>query len=101
MEQQIVVRIGNSAGDIETSYKRVQATQAARELGQRTLDAEIKRLRTGNGSTFYVLQQQQELSFLEIATDAAVNDYQKALAEYDRQLGVTLEKLNLLIDVPK
>lgn len=101
LEQEIVVRIGSAAGRIDTAYKRVEATRAARELGQRTLDAEIKRLRTGNGSTFYVLQQQEILSGLEISAAAAVNDYQKALAEYDRQMGITLEKLNLSIDVPK
>ena len=101
LEQSIVVRIGNAAGRIETAYKRVEATRAARELGQRTLDGEIKRLRTSNGNTFYVLQQQEILSGLEISADAAINDYQKALAEYDRQLGITLEKLNLSIDVPK
>ena len=101
LEQEIVVRIGNAAGRIESSYKRVQATRAARELGQRTLEAEIKRLRTGYGSTFYVLQQQEILTGLEFASDAAINDYQKALAEYDRQMGVTLERLNLSVDVPK
>ena len=101
LEQQIVVRIGNLAGEIESAFKRVEVTRMARELGQSMLAAEIKRLRTGNGSTFYVLRQQQELSFQEIAAAAAVADYQIALAEYDRQLGITLEKLNLSIDVPK
>src|ERR1019366_338772 len=55
LEQTIVVSIGNAAGRIETAYKRVIATREARELGQRTLDGEIKRLTTSNGSTFYVL----------------------------------------------
>lgn len=101
LEQDIVVRLGRTANEIATAYKRVEVTRAARELGQKTLDAEIKRLRTSNGSTFFVLQQQEILSGLEIAADAAVNDYQKALAEYDRQLGLTLERLNLSIVVPK
>jgi len=101
LEQDIVVRIGNAAGRIESAYKRVEATRSARVLGQRTLDAEIKRLRSEYGSTLYVLQQQEILTGLEIAAAAAVNDYQKALAEYDRQLGATLERLNLSIDVPK
>ncbi len=101
LEQEIVIRIGSTASQIETAHQRVEATRTARELGQRTLEAEIKRLRTGNGSTFYVLQEQEILSGLEISADAAVNDYQKALAEYDRQMGVTLEKLNLSVDVPK
>ncbi|MBI2515279.1 MAG: TolC family protein [Opitutae bacterium] len=101
LEQDIVVRVGNSAGQIETSRKRVEATRAARELGQQTLDAEVKRLRAGTGSTFFVLQQQELLSSLEISEARALADYNKAIAEYDRQLGTTLEKLNVSLSVPK
>jgi outer membrane protein TolC len=102
LEQSIVVSVGNAAGRIETAYKRVVATRTARELGQLTLEGEIKRLnKSSSGSTFNVLYQQEILTSLDFSADAAVNDYLKALAEYDRQLGVTLEKLNLSIDVSK
>jgi outer membrane protein len=101
IEQGIVVRVGNAAGQIETTQKRVQATRQARELAQATLDAEVKRLRAGQSSTFFVSQQQEILSGAEVREAFAQSDYAKALADYDRQLGVTLAKLNINIDPPK
>jgi outer membrane protein len=95
VEQSIVVQVGNAAGQIETTQKRIQANREARELAQATLDAEVKRLRVGQSSTFFVAQQQEILSIAEVREAAAHADYAKALAEYDRQLGVTLEKLNI------
>jgi outer membrane protein TolC len=101
VEQDIVVRVGNAAGQIETTQKRVQATRAARELAQITLDSEVKRLRAGASTTFFVAQQQEILSGAEVSEARAKSDYAKALADYDRQLGVTLEKLNISITPPK
>ena len=100
-EQNIVVSVGNAAANIETTRQRVDAARAARELGQATLDAEQKRLRAGTGNTFFVVQQQEILASLEVAELRAEADYRKALAEYDRQLGITLEKLNIAIAEPK
>jgi outer membrane protein TolC len=100
LEQQIVVLVGNSAGQIETTRKRVEAAKVARELGQQALDAELKRLRAGTGSTFFVLQQQEILTSLEVSELRAQSDYQKALADYDRQLGVTLEKQRISVTPP-
>ncbi|WP_438483225.1 TolC family protein [Oleiharenicola lentus] len=101
VEQDIVVRVGNAADQIVTTQKRIQATRQARDLAQNTLDAEVKRLRAGQSSTFFVLQQQEILSSLEVSASRAQSDYHKALADYDRQLGVTLEKLNITIETPK
>ncbi len=101
VEQNIVVLVGNAAGQIETAQKRIQATRQARELAQATLDAEVKRLRAGQSGTFFVAQQQEILSFAEVREAAAQSDYHKALADYDRQLGVTLEKLNVNLEPPK
>jgi outer membrane protein TolC len=101
VEQNIVVQVGNAAGQIETAQKRVQATRQARELAQTTLDSEVKRFRAGQSSTFFVSQQQEILTFAEVREAAAQSDYHKALADYDRQLGVTLEKLNISIEPPK
>jgi outer membrane protein TolC len=101
VEQDIVVRVGNAANDVETGQKRIQATRKARELAQATLDAEVKRLRAGQSNTFFVSQQQEILTFAEVSEAAAQSDYHKALAEYDRQLGLTLEKLNVNVTPPK
>ncbi|RXK56150.1 TolC family protein [Oleiharenicola lentus] len=101
VEQAIVVSVGNAAGQIETAQKRIQANRRAREHAQATLDAEVKRLRVGQSSTFFVAQQQELLSIAEVREAAAMSDYHKALAEYDRQLGLTLEKLNVTVEPPK
>lgn len=101
LEQAIVVAVGNTAANIETTRRRVDAARIARELGVQTLDAEQKRLRAGTGNTFFVVQQQELLALLEVAELRAEADYRKALAEYDRQLGITLEKLNISVAVPK
>ena len=101
VEQSIVVSVGNAAGQIEATQKRIQANRRARELAQATLDAEVKRLRVGQSSTFFVASQQESLSIAEVREAAALSDYAKALAEYDRQLGVTLEKLHVNVDPPR
>ncbi len=101
VEQNIVVAVGNSAANIGTAHARVEAARRARELGEQTLDAEEKRLRAGTGNTFFVVQQQELLAFVEIAELRAEADYRKAVAEYDRQIGITLEKLNISVAEPK
>ncbi len=101
VEQNIVVSVGNAASQIETVQQRVQVTRKARELAQATLDDEVKRLRAGQSSSFFVSTQQEILSVAEVLEALAQSDYQKAIADYDRQLGLTLEKLNVNVDPPK
>lgn len=100
-EQNIVVAVGNAAANIETTRKRVEAARTARQLSQQVLEDEQKRLRAGTSSTFFVLQQQEIVASLEISELRAESDYRRAVAEYDRQLGITLEKLNISVVAPK
>lgn len=95
LEQEIVVAVGNASSGIATAWQRVLATRASRELSERTLSAELKRLRAGTGSTFFVLQQQEILASEEEREARAVVAYRNAIAEYDRQLGRTLERFAL------
>ena len=90
LEQTIVVSLGNAAQQVESTRLRVAATREARARNESMLEAELKRLRAGTGSTFDVLYQQEQLSYAEINEAAAQSDHIKALAEYDRQLGRTL-----------
>ena len=55
----------------------------------------------GASTTFFVSQQQEILSNAEVREASAQSDYAKALADYDRQLGLTLEKLSITIEPPK
>jgi outer membrane protein TolC len=101
LEQNIVVLVGNAASNIEIAQKRIEATRHARDLAQQTLEAEKKRLRAGQVDSFYVAQAQEILTGAEVSEARAQSDYHKALADYDRQLGITLEKLHISIDPPK
>jgi outer membrane protein TolC len=101
LEQNILIALANAALDIETTRKRVQATTAARELAQQALDAAQKMLRAGSASTFEVLTYQRELAAAEVAEFRARADEQKALAEYDRQIGTTLATWRVQLENPR
>lgn len=98
LEQDILVQVGNAAGQIETTRQRITSTNRFLELAQKNLDDELKKLRAGTGSTFFVLEQQERLSAAEIRRAAAEADHQKALAAYDRILGRTLTSHRVAID---
>lgn len=98
LEQDILVQVGNAAGEIETARQRVESTTRFLQLAQQNLDDELKKLRAGTGSTFFVLEQQERLSSAEIRQAAAAADYQKALAAYDRILGTTLAQHRVSIE---
>ena len=90
VEQNIVVALGNAATQIETAKKRVEVTRYSLGLAEQNLDAELKKLRAGTGSTFFVLAQQEILAGTEISAYRAETDLQRALADYNLQRGMTL-----------
>ncbi len=98
LEQDILIQVGNAAGQIETTRQRIESTTRFLELAQRNLNDELKKLRAGTGSTFFVLEQQERLSAAEIRQAAAYADHQKALAAYDRILGNTLKRHHVSIE---
>ncbi|MFT3869428.1 MAG: TolC family protein [Nibricoccus sp.] len=90
LEQDILIDVSNAAQQVESTRNRVATTEIAQKLNEEMLEAELKRLRAGTGSTFNVLYQQEQLSSAEIAAAQARADHRKALADYDRQTGRTL-----------
>jgi outer membrane protein TolC len=97
-EQDIAVVVANAAGQIDTTQKRVTATQRAYELGVQSLEGENKKLQAGTTSTFQVLQFQETLTSLESARARALADHRRALANYDRALGRTLERFAITLE---
>lgn len=91
LEQFIIVDVDNAAGQIDTTRKRIEASRVAREFAQQTLEAGQARLASGTTTTFEVLQFQRDLAQARIAEIRAVVDYNKAIAEYARRTGTTLD----------
>ncbi len=98
LEQSIFVDADNAAGQIDTTRKRIDASRVARVFAQRTLEAAQARLTSGTATTFEVLQFQRDLATAEIAEVLALTDHQKAIAEYARQTGTTIERSSIVLE---
>ncbi len=97
LEQDIIVEIDNAAGRIETARQRIAATRESRILSQERLRAETTRLQAGASTTFLVLESQRALAEAEAAELRAMVDYNKAVVEYERALGLTLERRGIVL----
>jgi outer membrane protein TolC len=84
LEMQIVQEVRNAARDVESNFKRVESSRAARVLQERRLDAEEKKFAAGMSTNFFVTQAQRDLADASVAEIRAVLDYRKSLIEFDR-----------------
>ena len=94
-EQQIFLEIRNAVRAVQTDYQRVQAYKIARELAEKKLEAEEKKLRVGLTTNYVVLQYQRDLADARSAELRAVIDYNLSLARLDKVMGTTLERKNI------
>ena len=96
LEQDVAIDIANAADQLEATHRRVEAAGRARQLNQQALEAEVKKLRAGTGSTFAVLYQQDQLGYAENTEAYARADLLRAAADYDRATGRTLDAHNIV-----
>ncbi len=94
-EKIIFLEVRNAARLVQTNYKRVQAYRIARELAQKKLVVEEKKLRVGLSTNYTVLQYQRDLANSRSTEVRALIDYNLSLAGLDRAMGITLEKKNI------
>ena len=97
LEQDIAISVTAAAGQLETTKQRVAVTRLARDLAAQALDSEQKRFRAGTGRTLDVLSLQSSLSAADNSYARALADQRRALATYDRELGVTLERHQIAV----
>ena len=84
LEMQITGEVRSAARAVETNYKRVESTRAARVLQERRLDAETKKFAAGMSTNFLVTQSQRDLALAEVAELRAIADYRKSLVNWER-----------------
>ncbi|MFB0566531.1 MAG: TolC family protein [Candidatus Aminicenantaceae bacterium] len=94
-EQQIFLEIKNAVRAVQTDYKRVHAYKVARELAEKKLEAEEKKLKVGLTTNYVVLQHQRGLADARSAELQAMIDYNLSLALLDKALGTTLKNKNI------
>ncbi|UCC40425.1 MAG: TolC family protein [Candidatus Aminicenantes bacterium] len=94
-EQEAFLEIRNAVRTVQTDYKRVQAYKVARELAEKKLEAEEKKLKVGLTTNYLVLQHQRDLADARGAELRAIIDYNLSLARMDKVLGTTLKNKNI------
>ncbi|GAF79795.1 unnamed protein product, partial [marine sediment metagenome] len=97
LEKQVFLEVKDAVREIETSFKRVQAYGLARELAERRLEAEVKKLNVGLTTNYFVLQYQEELARERSLELKSLVDYNLAWAKLEKAVGVSLEKRDIKI----
>ncbi|MCI0489603.1 MAG: TolC family protein [Blastocatellia bacterium] len=95
LEQVIDAEVRNALQAVETARQRVEAGQASREAAQKQLDSEERRFQAGMSTTYLVLERQNALSEAQGRELRAMTDYNKAISELQRVMGVTLTYANV------
>ena len=73
-----------AARGVESGFKRVASTQAARRLAAERLDAEEKKFAAGMSTNFLVTQAQRDLAEQQVNELRAVADYRKSVINFQR-----------------
>ncbi len=96
-EQQIYLEVSDAVRNVETDAKRVEATRIARELTEKQLEAEMKKLSVGLTTNYFVLTYQEQLSNARSAELRALVDYILSVARLEKVTGQNLDSRNISI----
>ena len=84
LEMTVAAEVRTAARGVESGFKRVQSTQAARVLQTQRLDAEEKKFAAGMSTNFLVTQAQRDLANAEVAELLAISDYRRSIINFQR-----------------
>jgi outer membrane protein TolC len=101
LQLQIATAVRTVGRSVLTNQKRVQAAKASRELQEKKLEAEEKKLAAGMSSTFLVLQAQRDLAQARTQEVQAVSDYNKSLVDFDAVQQVPLAGTSPLVNIAR
>ena len=94
-EQRIFLEIRNAVRLVETNFKRIAAYRVAKDLAEKKLDAEDKKLKVGLTTNYIVLQHQRDLATARSNELRSIAEYVLAQAALEKAMGVSLENKNI------
>jgi outer membrane protein len=97
IELQVATDVTNAAINVQSGVERVQAAQAARELAQKTLEAEQSKFEVGMSTNYNVILAQRDLATAQSNELQSVLNYRKSLVELERVQSTTLSNLNITV----
>ena len=80
---QIAAQVREFARQVQTNQKRVLSAKASRELQEKKLEAEEKKLAAGMSQSFFVFQAQRDLALARTAEILAIADYNKSVVDFE------------------
>jgi outer membrane protein TolC len=97
VELQVATDVTNAAVTAQSNIERVQAAQVARELAQKTLEAEQSKFEVGMSTNYNVILTQRDLATAQNNELQAILLYRKSLVELERLQQTTLQSLNITV----
>ncbi len=82
-ELQVAAQVRSTARQVGTNEQRVQTTRVSRELAERRLDAEQRKLAAGTSTSFVVFQVQRDLAQARNNELRAILDFNRSLVDLD------------------
>ena len=101
MEMQVTTQVRGVARNVRTNQQRVQSARASRELQEKKLEAEEKKLAAGMSSPFFVVQAQRDLSLARTVEIQAISDYNKSLVDLEAVQQVPINGGGNLVQVAR
>ena len=83
MQLQVTTQVRSAARNVQSNQQLVQSARASRELQEKKLEAEEKKLAAGMSSPFFVVQAQRDLSLARTVEIRAISDYNKSLVDFE------------------
>lgn len=83
LETQVATQVRAVARNVQTNQQRVRSARASRELQEKKLEAEEKKLAAGMSQSFFVFQAQRDLSIARTVELQAISDYNKSLVDFE------------------
>lgn len=83
LQLQVATQVRGIARNVQTNQQRVASAKSSRELQEKKLEAEEKKLAAGMSSTFFVFQAQRDLALARTAEIQAIADYNKSLVDFE------------------
>ena len=101
MELQVVTQVRAAARAVRMNLQLVQSARASRELQEKKLEAEEKKLAAGMSSPFFVVQAQRDLSLARTAEIKAISDYNKSLVDFEAVQQVPINGIGSQVQVAR
>jgi len=98
---QITVEVERALGDVDANFKRIRATQLAREMAEENLRGQEKRFQAGLVTLKDVIDFQSRALEAEGAELRALVDYNNSISRLKLAEGTLLEQYNIRVEGPR